>query len=304
VFRRSKKIRDSLTKTRRSFFGQISSLLGGGQITEETWEDLEALLVQADVGVETTVALVDRLREQVNRGKARTTRDLEELLKQELLALLGSPSPMNVDEPRLLTLVLVVGVNGSGKTTTIAKLAKYYKDQGRRVLLAAADTFRAAAIDQLKIWGERADVPVIAHQPGADPGAVVYDAIRASQSRKSDLLIVDTAGRLHTKYNLMEELRKVHGVAQKRVHQAPHETLLVLDATTGQNALSQARHFKDAVQVTGVVVAKLDGTAKGGMVFAIAHELQLPVRFVGTGETLDDLEVFDPEAFVEGLFES
>ncbi|MDD3828318.1 MAG: signal recognition particle-docking protein FtsY [Anaerolineaceae bacterium] len=304
MFRRSKKIRDSLTKTRRSFFGQISSLLGGGQITEETWEDLEALLVQADVGVETTVALVDRLREQVNRGKARTTRDLEELLKQELLALLGSPSPMNVDEPRLLTLVLVVGVNGSGKTTTIAKLAKYYKDQGRRVLLAAADTFRAAAIDQLKIWGERADVPVIAHQPGADPGAVVYDAIRASQSRKSDLLIVDTAGRLHTKYNLMEELRKVHGVAQKRVHQAPHETLLVLDATTGQNALSQARHFKDAVQVTGVVVAKLDGTAKGGMVFAIAHELQLPVRFVGTGETLDDLEVFDPEAFVEGLFES
>jgi fused signal recognition particle receptor len=304
VFRRSKKIRESLTKTRRSFFGQISSLLGGGQITEETWEDLEALLVQADVGVETTVSLVDRLREQVSRGKARNTRELEELLKQELLALLGSPPPMKDDEPRLLTLVLIVGVNGSGKTTTIAKLAKYYKDRGRRVLLAAGDTFRAAAIDQLKIWGERADVPVIAHQPGADPGAVLYDAIRASQSRKSDLLIVDTAGRLHTKYNLMEELRKVHGVAQKRVHQAPHETLLVLDATTGQNALSQARHFKDAVQVTGVVVAKLDGTAKGGVVFAIAHELQLPVRFIGIGETLDDLEVFDPEAFVEGLFES
>lgn len=302
MFRRSKKIRDSLTKTRRSFFGQISSLLGGGQITEETWEDLEALLVQADVGVETTVALVDRLREQVNRGKARTTRDLEELLKQELLALLGSPSPMNVDEPRLLTLVLVVGVNGSGKTTTIAKLAKYYKDQGRRVLLAAADTFRAAAIDQLKIWGERADVPVIAHQPGADPGAVVYDAIRASQSRKSDLLIVDTAGRLHTKYNLMEELRKVHGVAQKRVHQAPHETLLVLDATTGQNALSQARHFKDAVQVTGVVVAKLDGTAKGGIVLAISSELDIPIRYVGTGEKLNDIGVFDLKAFVNALF--
>jgi fused signal recognition particle receptor len=304
VFRRSKKIRESLTKTRRSFFGQISSLLGGGQITEETWEDLEALLVQADVGVETTVALVDRLREEVNRGKARTTQELEALLKQELLALLGNPEPMKVDEPRLLTVILVVGVNGSGKTTTIAKLAKYYKGQGRRVLLAAADTFRAAAIDQLKIWGERAEVPVIAHQPGADPGAVVYDAIRASQSRKTDLLIIDTAGRLHTKYNLMEELRKVHGVTQKRVHLAPHETLLVLDATTGQNALSQARHFKDAVKVSGVVVAKLDGTAKGGVVFAIAHELQLPVRFVGTGETLDDLEVFDPEAFVEGLFEA
>jgi fused signal recognition particle receptor len=303
VFRRSKKLRDSLTKTRRSFFGQISGLLGGGEITEETWEDLEALLVQADVGVNTTMTLVDSLREQVARGKARNSRDLEDLLKQELLALLDDPPPMTIDEPRLLTLVLVVGVNGSGKTTTIAKLAKYYKDGGRKVLLAAADTFRAAAIDQLKIWGERVDVPVIAHQPGADPGAVVYDAIRASQSRKADLLIVDTAGRLHTKYNLMEELRKVHGVAQKRVHQAPHETLLVLDATTGQNALSQARHFKDAVDVTGVIVAKLDGTAKGGVVFAVAQELGLPVRFVGTGETTDDLAEFDSEEFVEGLFE-
>jgi fused signal recognition particle receptor len=304
VFRRSKKLRDSLTKTRRSFFGQISGLLGGGQITEETWEDLEALLVQADVGVSTTLVLVDRLREQVARGKARTTDQLEELLKQELLQLLGDPAPMTVDEPRLLTLILIVGVNGSGKTTSIAKLAKYYQDRGRKVVLAAADTFRAAAIDQLKIWGERADVPVIAHQPGADPGAVVYDAIRASQSRKADLLIVDTAGRLHTKYNLMEELRKVRGVAQKRVHQAPHETLLVLDATTGQNALSQARHFQQAVDVTGVIVAKLDGTAKGGVVFAVAQELGLPVRFVGTGETLDDLTEFDAEAFVEGLFES
>ena len=304
MFRRSKKLRDSLTKTRRSFFGQISGLLGGGQITEETWEDLEALLVQADVGVSTTLVLVDRLREQVARGKARTTDQLEELLKQELLQLLGDPAPMTVDEPRLLTLILIVGVNGSGKTTSIAKLAKYYQDRGRKVVLAAADTFRAAAIDQLKIWGERADVPVIAHQPGADPGAVVYDAIRASQSRKADLLIVDTAGRLHTKYNLMEELRKVRGVAQKRVHQAPHETLLVLDATTGQNALSQARHFQQAVDVTGVIVAKLDGTAKGGVVFAVAQELGLPVRFVGTGETLDDLTEFDAEAFVEGLFES
>jgi len=303
VFRRSKKIRDSLTKTRRSFFGQISSLLGGGEITEETWEDLEALLVQADVGVQTTVTLVDRLRGLAAKGKARTTQELEGLLKQELLALLGSPPPLVIDQPRLLTLVLIVGVNGSGKTTTIAKLARYYKGRGRKVLLAAADTFRAAAIDQLKIWAERADVPVIAHQPGADPGAVVYDAIRASQSRKADLLIVDTAGRLHTKYNLMEELRKVHGVAEKRVHQAPHETFLVLDATTGQNALSQAKHFKDVVKVTGVIVAKLDGTAKGGVVFAVAHELGLPVRFVGTGETMDDLAEFDAEAFVEGLFE-
>jgi fused signal recognition particle receptor len=303
VFRRSSKIRDSLTKTRRSFFGQISGLLGAGEITEETWEDLEALLVQADVGVTTTMALVDRLREQVDRGKARTAPELEGLLKEELRALLGDPAPMVIDQPRLLTLVLVVGVNGSGKTTSIAKLARYYKERGRNVVLAAADTFRAAAIDQLKIWGDRAGVPVIAHQSGADPGAVVYDSIRASQSRKADLLIVDTAGRLHTKYNLMEELRKVRGVANKRVHQAPHETLLVLDATTGQNALSQARHFKDVVEVTGVIVAKLDGTAKGGVVFAVAQELGLPVRFIGTGETLDDLAEFDAEAFVEGLFE-
>ena len=303
VFRRSKQIRDSLTKTRRSFFGQIAGMFGGDPITDETWEDLEALLVQADVGVNTTITIVDRLREQVAKGRARNTQELEDLLKETLLDLLDSPPPMVIDQPRLLTVVLVVGVNGSGKTTTIAKLAKYYKDRNRRVMLAAADTFRAAAIDQLKIWGERVDVPVIAHQPNADPGAVVYDAIRASQSRKADLLIVDTAGRLHTKYNLMEELRKVHGVAEKRVHQAPHETLLVLDATTGQNALAQARHFKEAVKVTGVIVAKLDGTAKGGMVFAIAQDLSLPVRFVGTGETMDDLAEFDPEAFVEGLFE-
>ncbi len=303
MFRRSKKIRDSLTKTRRSFFGQISGLFTGGDITEETWEDLEALLIQADLGVNTTLQLVASLREQVDKGKARTTDDLQDLLKKELLALLGSPPPMTIDDPRLLTVVLVVGVNGSGKTTSIAKLAKHYQEHGRKVILAAADTFRAAAIDQLKIWGGRANVPVIAHQPGADPGAVVYDSIRASQSRNADLLIVDTAGRLHTKYNLMEELRKVWGVANKRVHQAPHETLLVLDATTGQNALSQARHFKDAVKVTGVIVAKLDGTAKGGVVFAVAQELGLPVRFIGTGETLEDLAEFDAEAFVDGLFE-
>jgi fused signal recognition particle receptor len=303
VFRRSKTIRESLTKTRRSFFGQISGLLAGGQITEETWEDLEALLVQADLGVNTTMMLVDRLREEVAKGNVRDAQALEDLLKQELVALLGDPLPMAVDEPRLLTVILIVGVNGSGKTTSIAKLARYYQERGRNVLLAAADTFRAAAIDQLKIWGDRVGLPVIAHQPGADPGAVTYDAIRACQSRQADLLIIDTAGRLHTKYNLMEELRKVRGVAAKRVHQAPHETLLVLDATTGQNALSQARHFKEAVDVTGVIVAKLDGTAKGGVVFAITQELGLPVRFIGTGETMEDLAEFDAEVFVDGLFE-
>lgn len=303
MFRRSNKIRDSLTKTRRSFFGQIAGIFGGGQITDEMWDDLEALLVQADVGVTTTMMLVERLRERVAKGQARNAQAVETLLKDELVGLLGNPGPMAIDEPRRLTVMLVVGVNGSGKTTSIAKLAKYYRDRGRKVMLAAADTFRAAAIDQLKIWGERAGVPVIAHQPGADPGAVVYDSIRASGGRGVDLLIVDTAGRLHTKYNLMEELRKVRGVAAKQVHQAPHETLLVLDATTGQNALVQARQFKDTVDVTGIIVAKLDGTSKGGIVFAIAHELGLPVRFITTGETMDDLEEFDPEAFVEGLFE-
>jgi fused signal recognition particle receptor len=303
VFGRSKKIRDSLTKTRRSFFGQIAGLFGDDQITEDLWEELEALLVQADLGVNTTMQLVDRLRERVAKGQARNAQAVEALLKEELLALLGKPAPLQIDESRRLTVVLIVGVNGSGKTTSIAKLAKYYREKDRRVLLAAADTFRAAAIDQLKIWGERAGVPVIAHQPGADPGAVVYDSIRASGSRNANLLIVDTAGRLHTKYNLMEELRKVRGVIAKQVHQAPHETLLVLDATTGQNAMSQARHFKDVVEVTGVIVAKLDGTAKGGVVFAIAQELGLPVRFIGTGETMDDIAEFDPEAFVDGLFE-
>jgi fused signal recognition particle receptor len=203
-----------------------------------------------------------------------------------------------------LTVVLVVGVNGSGKTTTIGKLARYFQKQGQRLTLAAADTFRAAAIEQLKIWGERVEAPVIAHQPGADPGAVVFDAIRSSLARGAGMVIIDTAGRLHTKYNLMKELEKIRGIASKQVHEAPHETFLVLDATTGQNALNQARHFKESVDITGVVLAKLDGTAKGGVVFAIARELEVPVRFVGTGEGIDDLAEFDPRAFVDGLFEA
>jgi fused signal recognition particle receptor len=208
-----------------------------------------------------------------------------------------------VDKKRILTVILVVGVNGSGKTTTIAKLAIYYQKKGYKVILAAADTFRAAAIDQLKIWGDRAGTPVIAHQPDADPGAVVFDAIKSGLARKADIVIIDTAGRLHTKFNLMKELEKLRSIAGKQVHAAPHETLLVLDATTGQNALSQARHFRDSVKITGVVLTKLDGTAKGGVVFAIGKELGVPVRFVGTGESLEDLAPFDPEAFVEGLFE-
>jgi fused signal recognition particle receptor len=238
----------------------------------------------------------------VDEGITRTDR-LVEILKSELRRLLPDPPPLTIDQARLLTLVLVVGANGSGKTTTIGKLAKHYREQGRKVILSAADTFRAAAIDQLQIWGDRANVPVIAGQPGGDPGAVVYDTIRAARARDRDLIIADTAGRLHTKYNLMKELAKVRGVAAKNVHGAPHETLLVLDAPTGQNALAQAKHFKEAVDLTGVILTKLDGTAKGGMVFAIYQELGLPVRFVGTGEGVDDLAEFDADVFVNGLFE-
>ncbi|MFZ5918278.1 MAG: signal recognition particle-docking protein FtsY [Chloroflexota bacterium] len=304
MFRRSKAIEESLSKTRKGFFGQISNLLGANEITDELWEELEELLILADVGVNTTVELIQRLQERAQNEHIRKAEGIRTALKEELLACLdGAQRPLATAEKRLLTVVLVVGANGSGKTTSIGKLTRHFQRQGHKVLLAAADTFRAAAIDQLKIWGQRVDAEVIAHTPGADPGAVVYDAIRASQSRGADLLIVDTAGRLHTKYNLMQELKKVHGVAAKQVHRAPHETWLVLDATTGQNALSQARHFKEVVQVTGIILTKLDGTAKGGIVFAIARELGLPIRFVGTGETVDDLTEFDAHAFVEALFE-
>ena len=298
-----KKLAQSLTKTRRGFFGQVMQLFGADDITEETWEDLETLLIQADVGVETTVSLVERLQERVGQERVRQSSQVRDILREELLALLPVDAPRNDLTKRLLTVILVVGVNGSGKTTSIAKLTRYYREMGKRVVLAAADTFRAAAIDQIKLWGDRAGVDVIAHAPGADPGAVVFDALLAAQARNADILIVDTAGRLHTKYNLMQELKKVQSVLQKNVHRAPHETWLVLDATTGQNALLQARKFKEDVGVTGLIVAKLDSTAKGGIVFAIGKELGLPIRFVCTGEGIEDLTEFDAGAFVDGLFE-
>jgi len=295
-------IRDGLARTRRSVFGQIAGLLGASDIDEETWNDLESLLIQADVGVETTLQVVERLRDRIKKEGIVRANALLQALRQELRALLQDPPPLQIDGKRLLTVVLIVGVNGSGKTTSIGKLAFRYRQQGRKVLLVAGDTFRAAAIDQLQVWGERAGVPVVAGQPGGDPGAVLFDAIQSSRARDVDLLIVDTAGRLHTQYNLMAELKKVYGVAQKNVHAAPHETLLVLDASTGQNALSQAKHFQAAVNVSGIVLAKLDGSAKGGMVFAIRDALGLPVRFVGTGEKIADLIEFDPDQFIEGLF--
>jgi fused signal recognition particle receptor len=295
-------IRESLARTRRSVFGQIAGLLGATDIDDETWDDLEALLIQADVGVETTLGVVERMRERVRQEGIVRSNTLQETLWGELRTLFDTPVPLRIDDPRLLTVVLIVGVNGSGKTTSIGKLAHYYRQRGRKVMLVAGDTFRAAAIDQLQVWGERAGVPVIAGHPGGDPGAVLYDAIQSSRARNVDMLIVDTAGRLHTQYNLMAELKKIYGVAQKNVHAAPHETLLVLDASTGQNALSQAKHFQEAVNVTGVVLAKLDGSAKGGMVFAIRQALDLPVRFVGTGERIQDLAEFDPDQFIDGLF--
>jgi len=270
-------------------------------VDEALWQELEELFIQADVGVETTVALIERLRERVDREGVREARAIREMLKGDLKRVVTLKEGPRYEEDGLWV-ILVVGVNGSGKTTGIAKLARYHQDRGRRVLLAAADTFRAAAIDQLEIWGQRLGVDVVAHQPGGDPGAVVYDAIEAGRARDADLLIIDTAGRLHTKYNLMEELKKLRRVAAGRIPGAPQEVILVLDATTGQNALTQANYFQEAVEVTGVFVAKLDGTAKGGIVFAIAKELGIPIQYVGTGERLEDLGEFDAEEFVEGLF--
>lgn len=299
-----KDIRNSLSRTRRSVFGQIVNVLGMGDIDVDTWEDLEALLIQADMGIATTTYLIDTLHERVDKEGLHSSDQLLQALKEELRGILGDTPLFQLEKPRLLTVVMVVGVNGSGKTTTIGKLAHYYRNNQRKIMLVAGDTFRAAAIDQLQIWSERANVSIIAGQPGGDPAAVAYDGIRASRARGFDLLFIDTAGRLHTKFNLMRELEKVYNVCRKSVHAAPHEVLLVLDAPTGQNALTQAEKFKESVNVTGVVLAKLDSTSKGGMVFAIYRDLGLPVRFVGTGERLTDLAPFDADVFIESLFEA
>jgi fused signal recognition particle receptor len=295
-------IRDSLARTRQTVFGQIANVLGMGEITEETWEDLESLLIQADVGVATTLEIVASLRERATREGLYLNEQLTPALKEELRALLTSDKEFELEAPRQLTVAMIVGVNGSGKTTTIGKLAHHYQHRGKKVMIVAGDTFRAAAIDQLKIWGERANVPVISGQPEGDPAAIAYDGIRAARARGYNFLFIDTAGRLHTKFNLMKELEKLHAVLKRSVHAAPHEVLLVLDAPTGQNALVQATKFREAVHVTGVVLTKLDSTAKGGMLFAIYRELGLPVRFIGTGEKIEDLAPFDADAFIEGLF--
>jgi fused signal recognition particle receptor len=296
------RLEESLKKTRSGFFGRIGTIFQENEITDDLWEQLEETLIVADVGMEATLELVEKTRERVERENIRSTRDAYTVLKQEMVRLLRSDEPLHIEEERLLTVVLVVGVNGSGKTTTIGKLAHRYKNRGRKVVLAAGDTFRAAAIEQLQIWGQRAGVDVIAQAPGSDPAAVLFDAIRASQeSRRADILIADTAGRLQNKFNLMQELEKMRRVAARQVHRAPHEILLVLDASTGQNAILQAKGFKETAGITGIVLTKLDGTSKGGAVLSIKKQIGVPVRFVGTGEKIDDMAEFDPVAFVEGL---
>ena len=285
-----------LERTRTGFMTQLRGFLGGD---DPQWDDVEETLIAGDVGAALAIDLVERARRRRDPGGA------EAAIRAELAALLlerdldWAPQPAAEGGPAIL---LIVGVNGTGKTTTIGKLSARYRAEGRSIILAAADTFRAAAIDQLRIWAERADVPVVAHAPGADPGAVVYDALAAAVARRADLVIADTAGRLHTKSNLMDELTKVRRIIDKRLPGAHPETLFVLDATTGQNGLAQARAFHEAVGLTGIVLTKLDSTSKGGIVFAIEHALQVPVRFVGVGEGVEDLLVFDPDAFVEALF--
>ena len=289
------RLKAGLARTRESFTARVEQVLRQPP-GPEFFEDLEAALVQGDVGIPTTAVIVDRFRA---RGDTHEPSSRREALRQIVVELLGAPAPLQLDPPPAA--VLVLGVNGAGKTTTIGKLAHRLRREGRSVLLAAGDTFRAAAIDQLVIWGERVGADVVRHAPGADPAAVVYDALQAVRARHLDVLIADTAGRLHTKVNLMEELKKISRVVARELPGGPTERLLVLDAGTGQNAIQQARLFHEAVDVTGLVLAKLDGSAKGGAVIAIAHELALPVKLIGVGEAPDDLQPFDPQQFTDAL---
>jgi fused signal recognition particle receptor len=308
LFRREK-LDQGVEKSRTGFFGRIRSLLTAERpIDDDLWDELEELLIQADVGVQLTDELMERLREEHRSGEIQSSRDLFDALKDALATSLEDVAEKQQELQRnkplvqrgTLSCLLVVGVNGVGKTTSIAKLAHLFRSQGYSVVLAAADTFRAAAIDQLKIWGERAKVPVVAHQPNADPGAVVYDALSSARTRNADIVIVDTAGRLHTKFNLMQELQKIRRVIDKQ--NVPNvTTVLVVDATTGQNAITQAQQFAKTAGLDGLVVTKLDGTAKGGVVFAVTREVGVPILFVGTGEKLDDMSDFNADDFVDAL---
>lgn len=300
----TKQFRDGLEKTRKGFIEKVSDLvIRRKKIDEEFYEELEEILIGADVGVNTVMDLMDDLRAEVKKRRIEDAADLQPVLSEKLMGLLRDDTSNELREnPDGITVILFVGVNGVGKTTTIGKLAHRYKQQGKKVLLAAGDTFRAGAIEQLEVWGERVGVEVIKQQPGSDPAAVMFDAVQAAKQRQADVLLCDTAGRLQNKSNLMEELNKIFRVIQREIPSAPHEVLMVLDATTGQNALSQAKLFGEKSGVTGLVLTKLDGTAKGGIVIAIRQELNLPVKLVGLGEKMEDLQTFDSEQFVHALF--
>jgi fused signal recognition particle receptor len=305
IAREERKTEQAVQKTRAGFFGRVAEMFTVDEpITEDLWEELEELLIMADVGVDTTVDLIERVRRKVEREDIRRTGQARAILKQEMVKLLEVETRAYVKRSSRPHIILVVGVNGAGKTTLIAKIANRYRNEfGQNVLLAAADTFRAAAVEQLKTWAERVGVPVIAQGQGADPGAVAFDAVQAAHARNTDVLIIDTAGRLQAKYNLMQELQKICNVVRKRVDSAPHEVLLVVDATTGQNGVLQAKAFMEAAEITHLALTKLDGTAKGGIAFAMVQQIKRPIRYIGTGEKLEDLALFDPVAFVDALFE-
>ena len=302
----SEKFKDGLAKTRNQFTSKVNDLVAKyRKVDEDFFEELEDLLLQADVGFETVMELMDALRFEVQRKNIKDTAGIQSVISEKLVDIYESGEDDSTElflQEDGLTVILFVGVNGVGKTTTIGKLAHRLKEQGKSVMLAAGDTFRAGAIDQLQVWGDRVGVDVIKQSEGSDPAAVMYDAVRAAKNRGVDVLICDTAGRLQNKVNLMNELQKVHRVIEREVPGAPHEVLLALDATTGQNALIQAQSFKEATNVTGIVLTKLDGTAKGGIVLAIRNKLHIPVKFVGLGEKMDDLQPFDTEKYVYGLF--
>lgn len=302
----TEKFKDGLSKTRDNFSGKVNDLVARyRKVDEDFFEELEEILIQADVGFDTVMKLIEELKKEVKRRNIQDPGEVQSVISEKLVDIYNAgeeqSSKLNIQEDGL-TVILFVGVNGVGKTTTIGKLGHKFKNEGKSVLLAAGDTFRAGAIEQLEVWGERVGVDVIKQEEGSDPAAVMYDAIKAAKSRKVDILICDTAGRLQNKVNLMKELEKVKRVIEREVPGAPHEVLLVLDATTGQNALIQAKTFKEVTNVSGIVLSKLDGTAKGGIVLAIRNELKIPVKFVGLGEKMDDLQEFNAEQYVYGLF--
>lgn len=295
------RLKEGLAKTRQNITEKIDLLFKyHNEVNDELFDELEEVLILADVGVNTTTRLIEEVRERVREERIREAQRVRAVLKEEILALLSQPQELNLRFPAVF---LVVGVNGVGKTTTIGKLAHMFQSQGRKVLMAAGDTFRAAAIEQLEVWANRVGCQIVRHTEGADAAAVVFDAIQAAKSRGIDLLICDTAGRLHTKKNLMNELEKINRIIEREYPEAHKEVFLVLDATTGQNAVSQAKMFKEKVNVTGIILTKLDGTAKGGIIIAVKSELGIPIRYIGVGEGMDDLQPFDAEAFVEALFE-